>query len=74
MSIKFRLTNNEFPILRLGAWLITVCNYWSLQNNGVVLRPGAIFSTLGISIIMPAIKVLLHKWINAEKLYGILHI
>ncbi|MFN9112198.1 MAG: nucleoside permease, partial [Bacteroidota bacterium] len=37
---------------------------------------GAIFSTLGISsIVMPALTgIIADKWINAEKLYGILHI
>jgi NHS family xanthosine MFS transporter len=37
---------------------------------------GAVFSTLGIaSIIMPALTgIIADRWINAEKLYGILHI
>jgi NHS family xanthosine MFS transporter len=46
------------------------------QSNGVVPNLEPFFSTLGISsIIMPAITgIIADKWINAEKLYGILHI
>lgn len=59
-----------------GAWLITVGNYWfaTKQWNGAEF--GAIFSTLGLSsIIMPALTgIIADRWVNAEKLYGILHI
>jgi NHS family xanthosine MFS transporter len=59
-----------------GAWLITVGNYWFATKQWSGAEFGAIFSTLGISsIIMPAITgIIADKWINAEKLYGILHI
>src|ERR1043165_7189261 len=77
MSIKSRLTFMSFlQFYTWGAWLITVGNYWfgTKQWNGSEF--GAIFSTLGISsIIMPALTgIIADKWINAEKLYGILHI
>ncbi len=77
MSIKFRLTLMSFlQFFVWGAWLITVGNYWfgTKQWNGGQF--GAIFSTLGLSsIIMPAITgIIADKWINAEKLYGVLHI
>lgn len=59
-----------------GAWLITVGNYWFATKQWSGAEFGAIFSTLGISsIFMPALTgILADKWINAEKLYGILHI
>jgi len=59
-----------------GAWLITVGNYWFGTKQWSGAEFGAIFSTLGISsIIMPAITgIVADKFINAEKLYGILHI
>lgn len=59
-----------------GAWLITVGNYWFGTKQWSGEQFGAIFSTLGLSsIIMPAITgIIADKWINAEKLYGVLHI
>lgn len=59
-----------------GAWLITVGNYWfaTKQWNGAEF--GAIFSTLGISsLFMPALTgIIADKYMNAERLYGLLHI
>ena len=59
-----------------GAWLITVGNYWFVTKQWSGAEFGAIFSTLGLSsIIMPALTgIIADKFINAEKLYGILHI
>jgi NHS family xanthosine MFS transporter len=59
-----------------GAWLITVGNYWFATKQWTGAEFGAIFSTLGLSsIIMPALTgIIADKWMNAEKLYGILHI
>jgi NHS family xanthosine MFS transporter len=59
-----------------GAWLITVANYWFGTKQWSGAEFGAIFSTLGLSsIVMPAITgIIADKWINAEKLYGVLHI
>jgi MFS transporter, NHS family, xanthosine permease len=77
MSIKFRLTIMSFLQFYIwGAWLITVGNYWFGAKQWSGAEFGAIFSTLGISsIIMPAITgIIADKFINAEKLYGILHI
>jgi NHS family xanthosine MFS transporter len=77
MNSKNRLTLMSFlQFFVWGAWLITVGNYWfaTKQWNGAEF--GAIFSTLGLSsIVMPAlIGIIADRWINAEKLYGILHI
>jgi NHS family xanthosine MFS transporter len=77
MSIKFRLTLMSFlQFFVWGAWLITVANYWFGTKQWSGAEFGAIFSTLGLSsIVMPAITgIIADKWINAEKLYGALHI
>jgi NHS family xanthosine MFS transporter len=77
MGIKYRLILMNFlQFFIWGAWLITVGNYWFATKQWSGAEFGAIFSTLGISsIIMPAITgIIADRWINAEKLYGILHI
>ena len=77
MSIKFRLTLMSFlQFFVWGAWLITVGNYWFATKQWSGAEFGAIFSTLGLSsILMPALTgIIADKFINAEKLYGILHI
>lgn len=77
MNIKSRLTLMSFlQFFVWGAWLITVGNYWFATKHWSGAEFGAIFSTLGLSsIIMPALTgIIADKWINAEKLYGILHI
>jgi len=77
MNIKFRLTIMSFlQFFVWGAWLITVGNYWFATKQWSGAEFGAIFSTLGISsIIMPAITgIIADKWVNAERLYGVLHI
>ena len=77
MSIKFRLTIMSFlQFFVWGAWLITVANYWFATKHWSGAEFGAIFSTLGFSsIIMPALTgIIADKYVNAEKLYGVLHI
>jgi NHS family xanthosine MFS transporter len=77
MGIKNRLTVMSFlQFFVWGAWLITVGNYWFGTKGWSGAEFGAVFSTLGIaSIIMPALTgIIADRWINAEKLYGILHI
>ncbi|PWA04731.1 nucleoside permease [Flavobacterium psychrotolerans] len=77
MSIKFRLTLMSFlQFFVWGAWLITVGNYWFATKQWSGAEFGAIFSTLGLSsIFMPALTgIIADRWINAEKLYGGLHI
>lgn len=77
MNIKLKLTVLSFlQFFVWGAWLITIGVYWfgSKQWSGESF--GKVFATLGIaSIIMPALTgIIADRWINAEKLYGILHI
>ncbi len=59
-----------------GAWLITIGVYWFQHKQWSGAEFGAVFSTLGISsLIMPALSgIIADKWINTERLYGILHI
>jgi len=77
MNIKNRLTLMSFLQLFVwGAWLITIANYWFGTKQWSGEKFGDVFLTLGISsIIMPALTgIIADRWINAEKLYGILHI
>ncbi|MBK8494777.1 MAG: nucleoside permease [Chitinophagaceae bacterium] len=77
MNIKFRLTVMSFlQFFVWGAWLITIGTYCVSAKHWTFPEFGAIFSTLAISsIFMPAITgIIADKWMNAEKLYGILHI
>lgn len=77
MNIKNRLTLMSFlQFFIWGAWLITVGNYWFGTKQWSGAEFGAVFSTLGLSsIIMPALTgIIADRWVNAEKLYGILHI
>jgi NHS family xanthosine MFS transporter len=77
MNIKNRLTLMSFlQFFIWGAWLITVGNYWFATKQWSGAEFGAIFSTLGLSsILMPALTgIIADRWVNAEKLYGILHI
>lgn len=63
-----------------GAWLITIATYFfnspmaAGENAGA--KFGAIFSTLALSsLFMPALTgIIADKWVDAEKLYGMLHI
>jgi MFS transporter, NHS family, xanthosine permease len=77
MNIKFRLTLLSFmQFFVWGAWLITIATYFFSNNMGTGVQFGAIFSTLALSsLFMPAlVGIIADKWMNAEKLYGILHI
>lgn len=77
MNIKFRLTVMSFlQFFVWGAWLITIGTYCLKSKQWGFEQFGAIFSTLALSsLIMPAITgIIADKWLNAEKLYGILHI
>ena len=77
MNSKLRLTIVSFlQFFVWGAWLITFGTYFFSNNMGTGAQIGAIFSTLALaSIIMPALTgIIADKWINAERLYGALHI
>lgn len=77
MGIKLRLTIMNFlQFFIWGAWLITIGNYWFGTKQWGGDEFGMIFMTLGISsIFMPTLMgIVADRWVNAEKLYGILHI
>lgn len=77
MSIKFKLTLlNFFQLFVWGAWLITIGVYWFQNKHWDGSDFGAVFSTLGFaSLVMPALTgIIADRWVNLEKLYGILHI
>ena len=77
MNIKFRLTILSFlQFFVWGAWLITIGTYCINARGWSFPEFSAIFSTLALSsLFMPALTgIIADKWINAEKLYGILHI
>lgn len=77
MNIKIRLTiMSFFQFFVWAAWLITIANYWFGTKQWDGSQFGIIFSTMGIaSLFMPTLTgILADKWINAEKLYAILHI
>jgi NHS family xanthosine MFS transporter len=76
-SIKFRLTVMSFlQFFVWGAWLITIANYWFDTKHWGPAEFGGVFSTLGLSsLFMPALTgIIADRWINVEKLYGILHL
>ena len=77
MGIKSRLTVMSFlQFFVWGTWLITVSNYWFITKHWSGAEFGAIFSTLGFaSLIMPTLTgIIADRWMNAERLYGVLHI
>ena len=77
MGIKFRLTIMSFlQFFVWGAWLITIGTYCLNAKGWSFPQFGAIFSTLALSsLFMPALTgIIADKWVNAEKLYGVLHI
>jgi NHS family xanthosine MFS transporter len=77
MQLKIRLiTMNFLQFFVWGSWLITIANYWFGTMKWGSEDFGAVFLTLGISsLFMPAITgIIADKWINAERLYGILHL
>ncbi len=77
MNSKLRLTLMSFLQFYVwGAWLITIATYFFSNNMGTGVQFGAIFSTLALaSLFMPAITgIIADKFMDAEKLYGILHL
>lgn len=77
MGIKNRLVLMSFlQFFVWGAWLTTLGTYGFDFKRWSGADFGAVFSTLGFaSIAMPTIMgIIADRWINAEKLYGSLHI
>ncbi len=77
MNLKLRLVAMNFlQFFIWGAWLLTIGAYWFQGRHWSGAGFGAIFSTMGIaSLCMPTIAgIVADRWINAERLYGLLHI
>lgn len=77
MGIKNRLVLMSFlQFFVWGAWLITIANYWFGTKHWDGTQFGLVFSTMGFaSIFMPTLTgIIADRWVNAEKLYGVLHI
>lgn len=77
MNVKFKLTLMSFlQFFVWGAWLITFGVYWFQNKQWSGTEFGANFATMGIaSLFMPTLMgIVADRWINAEKLYGVLHI
>lgn len=77
MGIRLRLTVLNFlQFFVWGSWLITIGTYCFNAKGWSGEQFGAIFSTLAIaSIFMPPITgIIADKWINTEKLYGVLQV
>lgn len=75
--IRLRLTALGFmQFFVWGAWLITIGTYCFNAKGWTGAQFGAIFSTLALSsLFMPAITgIIADRWVNAERLYGVLHI
>jgi NHS family xanthosine MFS transporter len=77
MSIVLRLTVMNFlQFFVWGAWLISFSGYTSQALGFTGLQIGSIYGTMGVaSLFMPGIMgIVADRWINAERLYGILHL
>ena len=77
MSIKYRLIIMNFlQFFVWGSWLISLGGYMGGVLHFEGGQIGAIFATMGIaSLIMPGLTgIIADKWVNAERLYGILHL
>ncbi|MDR2622622.1 MAG: nucleoside permease [Dysgonamonadaceae bacterium] len=75
MNLKLRLTITQFlEFFIRGSWLISFGNY--MFSMGMGDKIGTLFATAGIaSFIMPTIiGIIADRWINSEKLLGILHL
>jgi len=77
MNIKIRLTAMQFlQFFVWGAWLISLGSYMNNTLHFEGGEIGKIFATMGIAaLFMPGLTgIIADKWINAEKLYGLLHL
>jgi len=75
-KIKVQLTTLSFlQYFVWGAWLITVGKYCTITMKWSFTEFGAIFTTMGLSsVFMPSLMgIVADKWLNAERLLGILH-
>jgi len=77
MRIQLRLTVMNFmQFFVWGAWLISFGAYLSKSLGFSGLEIGSIYGTMGVaSLFMPGLMgIVADRWVNAERLYGILHL
>ena len=77
MVLKIRIAIMQFlQYFVWGSWMMTIGAWWFHTQHWSGAQFGAIFSTMGIaSLFMPALTgIIADRWINAEKLYGALHL
>jgi NHS family xanthosine MFS transporter len=77
MSIPLRLTVMNFmQFFVWGAWLISFGAYMSKALGFTGMQIGSIYGTMGVaSLFMPGVMgIIADRWVNAERLYGILHL
>jgi NHS family xanthosine MFS transporter len=77
MSIPLRLTVMNFmQFFVWGAWLISFGAYMSKSLGFTGMQIGSIYGTMGVaSLFMPGLMgIVADRWLNAERLYGILHL
>jgi len=75
MNLKVKIAALQyFEFLAWGSWLITIGAYCFATKQWTASQFGIIYSTTGLAaIFMPAIGgIIADRWINAEKLFGIL--
>lgn len=76
MDIKTKLSIQSFlQFFVWGAWLTTIGTYCFATKGWTFEQFGAIFGTIGLASILfpPIMGIVVDKWINAEKMLGILH-
>ena len=76
MQLKNKLKITMFlQFFVWGAWLITIANYWFGTKQWDGTEFGLVFGTMGLaSLFMPTLTgIIADRWMNAEKLYTILH-
>ncbi|MGH6782191.1 MAG: MFS transporter, partial [Sphingomonadaceae bacterium] len=77
MSIKFRLiVMNFMQFFVWGSWLISAGAYMIVTLGFTGGQVGSIYATMGVaSLFMPGLMgIVADRWLNAERLYGILHL
>lgn len=77
MGIALRLTVMNFlQFFVWGAWLISLGAYMIVTLKFTGGQVGSIYATMGVAaLFMPGIMgIVADRWINAERLYGILHL
>lgn len=77
MGIALRLTVMNFlQFFVWGAWLISLGAYMIVTLGFTGGQVGSIYATMGVAaLFMPGVMgIVADRWINAERLYGVLHL